>query len=43
MLLGATVGALLLLKVAPTASLVLATGILAIVCLAAHRTLAHAS
>ena len=28
---------------APTASLVLATGILAIVCLAAHRTLVHAS
>ena len=37
MLLGATIGALLLLKVANVAPLILATGILAIVCLAAHR------
>ena len=42
MLLGATLGALLLLKVAPVASLALAAAILAIVCLAAHRTIAHA-
>jgi uncharacterized membrane protein YoaK (UPF0700 family) len=42
MLLGATIGALLLLKVAPVASLALAAGILAIVCLAAHRGIAHA-
>jgi uncharacterized membrane protein YoaK (UPF0700 family) len=37
MLLGATIGALLLLKVAVVASLALAAAILAIVCLAAHR------
>jgi uncharacterized membrane protein YoaK (UPF0700 family) len=40
MLLGATVGALLLLKVDPAAALVLAAGILAVVCLAAHRAIA---
>jgi len=40
MLLGATIGALLLLKVAPAVSLVLAAGILAVVCIAAHRTIA---
>ncbi len=39
MLLGATIGALLLLKVAAVASLALAAGILAIVCLAAHRAI----
>jgi uncharacterized membrane protein YoaK (UPF0700 family) len=37
MLLGAIIGALLVLKVAAAASLALAAGILAIVCLAAHR------
>ena len=42
MLLGATIGALLLLKVAPVASLALAAGILAVVCLAAHHAIAHA-
>ena len=42
MLLGATLGAVLLLKVAPVASLALAAALLAIVCLAAHRTIAHA-
>jgi uncharacterized membrane protein YoaK (UPF0700 family) len=42
MLLGATIGALLLLKVAPVASLALAAGILAIVCLATHRAIAQA-
>jgi uncharacterized membrane protein YoaK (UPF0700 family) len=42
MLLGATLGALLLLEVAPVASLALAAAILAIVCLAAHRTIAQA-
>jgi uncharacterized membrane protein YoaK (UPF0700 family) len=42
MLLGATIGALLLIKVAPVASLVLAAGILAIVYLAAHHAIAHA-
>jgi uncharacterized membrane protein YoaK (UPF0700 family) len=41
MLLGATIGALLLLKVAAVASLVVAAGILAIVCLAAHRAAAQ--
>jgi hypothetical protein len=40
MLLGATVGAVLLLKVAAVASLALAAAILAIVCLAAHRAIA---
>ena len=40
MLLGATIGALLVLKVAPAAALVLAAGILAVVCLAAHRAMA---
>jgi uncharacterized membrane protein YoaK (UPF0700 family) len=40
MLLGATVGALLALKVDPAAALVLAAGILAVVCLAAHRAIA---
>ncbi len=40
MLLGATIGALLLLKVDPAAALVLAAGILAVVCLAAHRAIA---
>ena len=39
MLIGATIGALLLLKVAPAASLVLAAGILALVCFAAHRAI----
>jgi uncharacterized membrane protein YoaK (UPF0700 family) len=42
MLLGATTGALLLLKVAPVASLALAAGILAVVCLAAHRAIGQA-
>jgi uncharacterized membrane protein YoaK (UPF0700 family) len=42
MLLGATIGALLVLKVAAAAALVLATGILAVICLAAHRTLGRA-
>jgi uncharacterized membrane protein YoaK (UPF0700 family) len=42
MLLGATVGALLLIKVAAVASLALAAAILAIVCLAAHRAAAKA-
>jgi len=37
MLLGAVIGALLVLKVAAAASLALAAGILAIVCLVAHR------
>jgi uncharacterized membrane protein YoaK (UPF0700 family) len=37
MLLGATIGALLLLQVALVAPLALAAAILAIVCLAAHR------
>jgi uncharacterized membrane protein YoaK (UPF0700 family) len=40
MLLGATVGAVLVLKVAPVASLVLAAAILALICLAAHRAIA---
>jgi len=42
MLLGAIIGALLLLKVAPVASLALAAGLLAIVCLAAHRAIPQA-
>ena len=42
MLLGATLGALLLLEVAPVAPLALAAAILAFVCLAAHRTIAQA-
>ena len=37
MVLGATVGALLVLQVAAVASLALAAGLLAVVCLAAHR------
>lgn len=41
MLLGATIGALLVLHVDPTAALVLAAGILAIVCLAAHHAMVH--
>ena len=40
MLLGATIGALLVLHVAPAASLGLAVGILAVVCLAAHHAIA---
>jgi uncharacterized membrane protein YoaK (UPF0700 family) len=40
MLLGATLGALLVLKVAPAAPLILAAGILGIVCLTAHRAIA---
>jgi uncharacterized membrane protein YoaK (UPF0700 family) len=39
MLLGATIGALLVLHVAPTASLVLASVLLAVVCLTAHRAI----
>jgi uncharacterized membrane protein YoaK (UPF0700 family) len=42
MLLGATIGALFLIKVAAVASLALAAGIVAIVCLAAHRAAAQA-
>jgi uncharacterized membrane protein YoaK (UPF0700 family) len=42
MLVGATLGAVLLLDVAPAASLALAAAILAAVCLAAHRMIAHA-
>jgi uncharacterized membrane protein YoaK (UPF0700 family) len=38
MLLGAVIGALLLLKIAPVAPLALADAILAIVCVAAHRS-----
>ncbi|MDX6521618.1 MAG: hypothetical protein QOF08_2223, partial [Gaiellales bacterium] len=41
MLLGAAIGALLVIKVAAVASLALAAGILAIVCLAAHRAAAN--
>ena len=41
MLLGAIVGALLLLQVAPAAPLALATGILAVVCGAAYRASRH--
>ncbi len=41
MLLGATIGALLVIKVAPVASLGLAAATLAVVCLAAHRSAAH--
>jgi hypothetical protein len=37
----ATVGALLVPKVAPTAALVLAAGMLALVCLAAHHAHSH--
>jgi uncharacterized membrane protein YoaK (UPF0700 family) len=43
MLLGATVGALLVLKVAPAAALVLAAGILAVVCLTAHHGISPAA
>jgi uncharacterized membrane protein YoaK (UPF0700 family) len=42
MLLGAAIGALLVIKVAAVASLALAAGILALVCLAAHRAAAQA-
>jgi len=42
MLLGATIGALLVLKVDAAASLVLAAGILALVCLAAHHAVPEA-
>jgi uncharacterized membrane protein YoaK (UPF0700 family) len=42
MLLGATIGALLLLKVDPVASLAVAAILLAIVCLAAHRAIPQA-
>jgi uncharacterized membrane protein YoaK (UPF0700 family) len=41
MLLGATIGALLVIKVAAVASLALAAASLALVCLAAHRAAAH--
>jgi uncharacterized membrane protein YoaK (UPF0700 family) len=42
MLLGATLGALLLLKVAPIAALAAAAALAAIVCLAAHRAIVRA-
>jgi hypothetical protein len=41
MLLGATLGALLLLEVAPVAALAFAAAIVAIVCLAAQRAIAQ--
>jgi uncharacterized membrane protein YoaK (UPF0700 family) len=40
MLLGASIGALLVLKVEPAAALVLAAGILTVVCVSAHRAIA---
>jgi hypothetical protein len=39
MLLGATIGALLVLKVAPSAALVLGAGILGLVLVASHRAM----
>jgi uncharacterized membrane protein YoaK (UPF0700 family) len=42
MLLGATLGALLLLEVAPIAALAFAAALVAIVCLAAHRAIVRA-
>jgi hypothetical protein len=41
MLLGATVGALLVLKAAPAASLLLAAGMLGLVCVGAHHAILH--